>query len=439
MDKCTVSVVIPVYNAGSYIRETLDSVINQTFSDIEIICVDDGSTDDSVEVVKSYAEKDLRIKQFFQREPSDNAGKARNMGLRESSGKYVIFLDADDIFEHNLIEVLVDIAEEKEADTVIFDGFVYDDYSGEDLFPDFIVRWPRLKGRKVFEPGEVADNLFQIKTPAAWNMMCRREYIIRNNIEFRSTPMWDDIEFSCLSLAYSKRIAVCEKRLLHYRKNASDNQSSRVTILLDYAVSPYIYLGEELRCRGLLEKYRSTFLELLVQQSVINLRYALNYDEAEKLYKKAKDVIEEYSSDDIDNMNSSISMMLDMIVSSNTYSEFLFAKSRIDTNEVYDDVGLRLPAKRLQSRIILYGAGVYGKTMRMKLRDEKNIEFVGWCDRNYKNYERDIESPNILKEREYDYIVVAVIDRSVYEGIKKSLIDTGIESDRITWIKALEE
>ena len=103
-----VSVIIPVYNTEKYLRQCLDSVVNQTLRDIEIICVDDGSTDGSIEILREYEQKDSRVKMLCQK--NQYAGVARNNGLNYASGEYVFFMDSDDYCCHELLERAVDRA-----------------------------------------------------------------------------------------------------------------------------------------------------------------------------------------------------------------------------------------------------------------------------------------------------------------------------------------
>lgn len=119
-----VSVIIPVYNAEKYLRQCLDSVVNQTLRDIEIICVDDGSPDSSLSLLQKYASGDNRIK-ILQQENS-GAGIARNKGLAMASGKYILFLDSDDFFELDLCENLFYQAEKTEADIILYDADCYE-------------------------------------------------------------------------------------------------------------------------------------------------------------------------------------------------------------------------------------------------------------------------------------------------------------------------
>lgn len=117
MDQPKVSVIIPVYNTEKYLRECLDSAVNQTLKDIEIICVDDGSTDGSLEILHEYAAKDSRFSVFSQ----ENSGQsvARNVAMKRAHGKYFFFLDSDDYLETVALERMVVLAEEEELDVVV--------------------------------------------------------------------------------------------------------------------------------------------------------------------------------------------------------------------------------------------------------------------------------------------------------------------------------
>ncbi len=113
-----VSVIMPVYNCQDYLRQCLDSVTAQTLKDIEIICVDDGSEDQSLQILKEYAAGDDRSKVISQQ--NGGAGAARNNGLRNAKGKYLSFLDSDDFFEPDMLEKALAKLREDEADFVVF-------------------------------------------------------------------------------------------------------------------------------------------------------------------------------------------------------------------------------------------------------------------------------------------------------------------------------
>lgn len=104
IERPKVSVIIPVYNAENYLKECLDSILKQTLQEIEVICVNDGSSDGSLSILNEYVKEDSRLKIISQE--NQGAGSARNNGLKYAKGLFVIFLDCDDIFEHNMLEIM---------------------------------------------------------------------------------------------------------------------------------------------------------------------------------------------------------------------------------------------------------------------------------------------------------------------------------------------
>ncbi|MDR2956728.1 MAG: glycosyltransferase, partial [Coriobacteriales bacterium] len=116
-NSCQISIIIPAFNAEEYIEQCLDSIINQTFKDIEIIVVDDGSTDSTEKIVRRYMATDTRIR--IVKQPNMHAGIARNAGKRIAIGKYLLFLDADDFYELDMLEKMYLSAEEHQTDITI--------------------------------------------------------------------------------------------------------------------------------------------------------------------------------------------------------------------------------------------------------------------------------------------------------------------------------
>ena len=123
-----VSVVVPVYNAQAFLEQCLDSILGQTLEEIEIICVDDGSADESGDILEEYRKRDSRVAVYHQK--NQYAGVARNLGLRYAKGKYVIFWDSDDFFEKEALELLYKKAEEDQADICICGARKYNQETG---------------------------------------------------------------------------------------------------------------------------------------------------------------------------------------------------------------------------------------------------------------------------------------------------------------------
>lgn len=128
-NQALISVIIPVYNVEEYLRECVDSVIKQTYANLEIILVDDGSTDSSGKICDEYAEKDSRITVIHKN--NEGPSKTRNAGLKRATGKYIYFLDSDDFIAENAIENLASTAESNQADLVFFDAFSFSDDDSE--------------------------------------------------------------------------------------------------------------------------------------------------------------------------------------------------------------------------------------------------------------------------------------------------------------------
>lgn len=130
-----ISVIIPTYNVEKFIGETLESVINQTFEDMEIICVNDGSSDGTLDILKEYSNNDGRIK-IIDKE-NGGVGSARNRGLDAAKGKYIIFLDSDDMLDLNALSELYDIANEKNTDLIMFRSVNFNDESAKDFIEEY--------------------------------------------------------------------------------------------------------------------------------------------------------------------------------------------------------------------------------------------------------------------------------------------------------------
>jgi len=169
-----VSVIIPVYNDEDYVEEALDGILNQTLKDIEVICVNDGSTDDSLRILEEIAERDDRVSVFSQE--NKGGGAARNYGMKFAKGKYLYFMDADDIIKENTLERTYNVAEEKSLDFLIFKAINYDEdtdkyYESEgysmNVLADFVKD-------DVFNFDDLDEKIFCISVTHGVN------YIIRN-------------------------------------------------------------------------------------------------------------------------------------------------------------------------------------------------------------------------------------------------------------------
>lgn len=214
-----ISVVVPVYNVARYLPECLYSLISQTLRDIEIICVNDGSTDNSLDILNGYAGKDSRIKVISTE--NYGYGHAMNTGFAAATGEYIGILESDDFTANNMFEDLYQAAISNDADIVKSNYWDYLDGSKE-----FVRSLNGGPYDKVFTPRQDEMGVFWF-TPSIWSAIYRREFIINHDIKFNETPgaSFQDTSFNFMVLACAERMVLKEDAYICYRR---DNESSSV-------------------------------------------------------------------------------------------------------------------------------------------------------------------------------------------------------------------
>lgn len=212
--KPIVSVVIPIYNNAEYLEQGLDSIVRQTLKNIEILCVDDGSTDASPDILASYSAKDPRIRVLHTEHRG--AGAARNIGIQNAEGTYLYFFDSDDYCSKQLLDITVKTANRENADIVAF-HFDRVDTQGNHTFRNGFHRKWLPKKTNTFCYTDCPDKIMSIVNPTPWNKLYRREFVVQNNLKFEEISSSNDITFAAVSAAYAKRIALIDKTLYHYR------------------------------------------------------------------------------------------------------------------------------------------------------------------------------------------------------------------------------
>lgn len=233
-----VSVVMPICNAGKYLTRAIGDVLKQTLRDIELICIDDGSTDNSPKIISRFQSKDDRISSLRQ----NNAGPsvARNNGLRLVRGKYVIFLDADDLYEPTLIESLYDVAERDNLDVAV---------TKFDIYNDATKAFTPQAGEKhssIFEPGKVTskndypDYILSSTTGYAWNKLIRTSFLRDKKISFDpDLYVFEDVHFVCSVMSLAERVERIEDILIHHR--VYSDQSRATLFRKYYGQVPVVY------------------------------------------------------------------------------------------------------------------------------------------------------------------------------------------------------
>lgn len=225
-----ISVVMPIYNAEKYLGRAIRDVLNQTLSDIELICVDDGSTDNSTDIINSFVKKDSRVSSIRQ----SNAGPsvARNKGFVLAQGKYVIFLDADDMYEPTLLESLYNMAQKDNLDVAVTRFDIYNESSKG------YVKQADEPHASIFAPGKVTskneypDFIFASTTGYVWNKLIRTSFIRDKKIAFdNDLYVFEDVHFVCSVMALAERVERIDDILIHHRVYS---EQSRATLFRKY-------------------------------------------------------------------------------------------------------------------------------------------------------------------------------------------------------------
>lgn len=251
-----ISVVVPVYNVEKYLKECIDSIINQTLEDIEIICVNDGSTDSSLEILNDYAKKDSRI--IVINKSNSGYGHTMNMGLNAATGEYIGIIESDDFADKNMFNDLYELAKEYDADIVKGDWY---NYWSKNKFARKNNRISSAKALKLTNSKQ-DKSLLRIN-PSVWSAIYKKEFLNKYNIRFLETPgaSYQDLAFSFKVFALAEKVILTDKAYLYYRQ---DNMNSSVKS----KTKVYCVCDEYEEIDKFLEEYPDLKFEFKVQEEI---------------------------------------------------------------------------------------------------------------------------------------------------------------------------
>ena len=228
----TISVIIPVYNVGNYLNKSLKSVLNQTFTDFEVICVDDGSTDSSLDILNEIANKDSRVKVYHQE--NAGGGAARNFALTKATGDYIFFMDSDDLIDNTVLSKSLDFIRKNDADFILFKAMTYNDlkdkYSHSNFFSMDSVY--EAVGDDVFHYKDIGELIFDI-SPTPWGKLYTHDLIKRSGAKFAEGCAFHDNIFFWEVLFNSNRICFLNETLYCYLMHSDSIQGSKDKKFLD--------------------------------------------------------------------------------------------------------------------------------------------------------------------------------------------------------------
>lgn len=278
-----VSVIVPCYNSANFIIKTLDSILNQTMREIEIICINDKSTDSTLKELKEIQKKDKRVK-VIDNKNNLGPGGSRNAGIRKAKGKYVMFVDSDDWLEKDACEKLYKLCEAEKSDISY-------------IFPRIHYENKIVLDRRSFWKIEIKDreeifkkNLKRKIGWAPWTKIIKREILTKNKIYFPDIYISEDIVFSTKVLHYSNKISSSKEHLYNYfiREGSLMSEGSNPKRRIENYFESIELIEKFLKERKILEKYKKDFiyLKLYTYLAISGVLYYSKKEVSKEKYSK---------------------------------------------------------------------------------------------------------------------------------------------------------
>ena len=327
-----ISVIIPVYNVENYLKECLDSVTSQTLEDMEIICIDDGSTDNSSDILKEYSKKDNRIKIITK----ENGGQAtaRNLGIKEAQGEYIAFVDSDDFIEPTMFEKLYTKAKDNNLDLAMCKIATYNNQAEE--IKDNV--WYYMLGvfrdfeKDIFTHKDTKEFTCKIAvTP--YNKIYKTNLLKDNDILFPEGLIFEDEKFFFDVYLRAKKVSIVNEFLYYYRVN---RKGSTVDISKENDYSDIIPISRQIR-----ETFKETNnyedYKILLVNRFIHLQLARFSETSpkyrEKYFNLVKEDLNEVLKDPeiVNNLESDVEFRVSKILKAKDYDEF----KKLDENKIF--------------------------------------------------------------------------------------------------------
>ncbi len=386
MEEWLISVIVPVYNVEKYLSKCIGSICNQTYNNLQIILVDDGSSDGSGEICNEYAKRDNRIEVLH----TSNGGlvAARKHGLRCAKGNYIGFVDGDDYIDRDMYAEMLNKLTESKAD-FIHTGYKINNNNKEEEKITFAEETFELAGNKydfirnktdIFMNGDEG-----CITNSIWSKLFKRELICKAYSQVPDTQQLGEDGISlCRCIFEASRFVTYPRAFYHYViRDESMSHIDEPSNLMKYVglYSAYENIFREYGCIMVASKDLELFLKKL------NLMY------------------------------------FQRISSKGLYVE----RYKLAAVKEYKD-----------KSVILYGAGTVGKNYYTQLARYQSCEIVAWVDKDYQQQQMNIDyfellPPEDIVKLKFDYIIIASLDRYVAEQIKNQLAELGIDIKKIVW------
>lgn len=377
------SVIIPVYNTEKYLRRCLDSIVNQTYKELKIILVDDGSTDSSGMICDEYAKKYENI--FVYHQENQGVVVARNQGIAIAKSEYITFVDSDDWLDVDFYERLFSYLNSTDVDMVT-SGMILEWENKKKIITDTIAEG-------IYQKEEIKNNI--------WNKMA---YDLQESRQGITASLWNKI----------------------FKKEILESLMKNIDLDIRYGEDGAVVYTLLTKAEKIIVTHYCGYHYVQHDDSSIHTYSEKSFGSILTLQKCMKREMLGINKDNL--LESQINFYVESLLK--------VAIKSVYGISVKTSVYLFPFHKVLQySKIILYGAGEVGKSYYKCLEDRLYATVIAWVDKNYKQYDSDIQTPDVIIQKEFDYIVIAIDDRNIANEIKCNLENIGISKDKIIWEK----
>lgn len=442
-----ISVIMPLYNAGKYLEESLKSVLSQTLSDFELICINDASTDNTISILLAFQKEDDRIV-VLENEKRQGAAYSRNRGIGIARGTYLSFLDGDDIFDETMLEAGYQAASGNAVDVVVFEF--------KHVLSDVIYQKEKVRHKKEyknkfcqqpFRISEITPCEFLIFSSGPWNKLYKREFVMKQQLRFQTLSCSNDVYFVLMAMMLANRVLVLnDNKVMVYARDHFE--PSRISFNRDpmCAYKAMEKLQEELIERGLFcELYEHFYLRLFFTLQCA-LKSTIDANTARNFYNYIKSqgisVLRKKGSEYYAKLAPYIKYLLGqfelMDFSTGWYEKIdvleLFMEEKADKV-----IGLFHRLAQEGKTTGVWGAGRNGSIL-LELCNRKQIYIDMVVDMNPEKQGKQIAGYTIQSpEQAYDKLqAVIVVGRTVGESVKQFLENKGIHINVIDMIEYLE-
>ena len=261
-----ITVIIPVYNAEKYIVECLQSLYSQTFKDMEVLVINDSSTDETVQVIEQFQEEHPTFELNLITVPNGGAAKARNVGIRMARGNYIAFMDADDIADRDMFKIMINMAHQENADLVTC---------------EFYWMYPKKNVRQSLHSPKNNRELYIRAWVAPWNKLYRRSMLVNHDVFFTEGYTYEDVSFYLKYIPYCNVVKHIDCSFIYWRQHSTStmgkNQNKRIPQIfpvLNDAIDYYKKQGYYQEYESELEYFCAKLLWGSSMYRICQVRYA---------------------------------------------------------------------------------------------------------------------------------------------------------------------